>query len=296
MTGSKAQPTKPLVGAHFSIAGGVYNAPLKALELGATTLQIFTANQKQWKPKAISDEDADKWHEVVEGSGLEKIMSHDSYLINLGSGKPDIAEKSITLFGSEIQRCQKLNLSYLNFHPGAATGDEEKVCLDRICDRLNTFSSHFKDDSLTLLLETTAGQGTTVGYSFEQLGYIIKNTHKHVPIGVCIDTCHIFSAGYDIRDQKGWDETLKAFDEHIGLSYLKALHVNDSLKPLASRKDRHANLGEGEIGIECFKVMMRHPKMLHLPKYLETPNGDVKWKEEIAMLKQFQGETTCQKT
>ncbi len=286
---AKKTPSPSPVGAHFSIAGGVYNALTKAIEFGATTLQIFTSNQKQWNGKDISDADAEKWKEIVAGSDLKKIMSHDSYLINLGSGKPELMEKSRNLFTREVARCQKLSLSYLNFHPGAATGDDEQVCLDRICDSLISFAPLFKDDSLTLLLETTAGQGTTVGYSFEHLGYIIKKVNAHVPIGVCIDTCHIFSAGYDIRDQASWDATLDTFEQEVGLSYLKALHVNDSLKPFGARKDRHASLGEGEIGMECFKVMMQDPRLSHLPKYLETPNGDEMWKKEIALLNKFQG-------
>lgn len=289
MTDSKNKSI-PLVGAHFSIAGGVYNALLKAIDFGANTLQIFTANQKQWKPKAISDEDAEQWHALTKQHNLTQIMSHASYLINLGSGKEDVATKSQQLFQTEIERCQKLKISYLNFHPGAATGDPEQECLDRICERLNTYGPCFKDDSLTLVLETTAGQGTTVGYTFDQLGYIIKKTTAHIPIGVCIDTCHIFAAGYDIRDKKAWEATLKEFDQKVGLSYLKALHVNDSLKPFGSKKDRHASLGEGEIGIECFKAMMKHPQLQSLPKYLETPDGDQMWKKEIAMLKKFQGE------
>lgn len=288
MTESQS-PNSPLVGAHFSIAGGVYKALEKAIEFGATTLQIFTGNQKQWQSKDISDADAEKWHEILANSNLKKVMSHDSYLINLGSNKPELLEKSKTLFKREVGRCQKLGLTYLNFHPGAATGATEEACLDRICESLISFAPLFKDDSLTLLLETTAGQGSTVGYSFEHLGYIIKKVHTHVPIGVCIDTCHIFSAGYDIRDKSAWDETLQAFETHIGLKYLKALHVNDSMKPLDSRRDRHASLGEGEIGMECFKVMMQHPKLANLPKYLETPNGDTMWKKEIALLKKFQG-------
>lgn len=280
----------PLVGAHFSIAGGVYNALLKAIEFGATTLQIFTGNQKQWQSKSISDADAEKWHEILSKSDLKKIMSHDSYLINLGSGKHDLIDKSKTLFKKEIERCQKLGITYLNFHPGAATGDDEQVCLDRICDNLKSFAPLLQEDSLTLLLETTAGQGTTVGYSFEHLGYIIKKVCHQIPIGVCIDTCHIFAAGYDIKTKEGWDSTLKAFEQEIGLSYLKALHVNDSLHPVGSRKDRHASIGEGEIGLESFKIMMKHPQLCPLPKYLETPRGDEMWKQEIALLKKFQGE------
>lgn len=284
MTKSK----KNLVGAHFSAAGGVHNAISKAAEFGATTLQLFTSNQKQWSSKPIADSVVEKFLELTEETGMEKMMSHDSYLINLGSPKEELLEKSLAAFEKEIERCTQLRLSYMNFHPGAATGSEEQDCLDQIVKSLlNVEKLANMPHAPRLLLETTAGQGTTVGHRFEHLGYIVDQVKDKLPIGVCIDTCHIFSAGYDIRTKASWDKTLKEFDRAIGLKHLYGLHVNDSMKELGSRRDRHANLGKGEIGIECFKMMMQDSRLADIPKYLETPNGDTMWAEEIQMLKDF---------
>ncbi len=283
-----AKSKKILVGAHFSAAGGVHNAVSCAAKFGATTLQLFTSNQKQWSSRPIADSVVEKFLELAEETGMEKMISHDSYLINLGSPKEEMLEKSLAAFEKEIERCTQLKLSYMNFHPGAATGSEEQDCLDQIVKSLLSFEKLAnKPNAPRLLLETTAGQGTTVGHRFEHLGYIVDQVKTKLPIGVCIDTCHIFSAGYDIRTKASWDKTLKEFDKAIGLKHLYALHVNDSMKELGSRRDRHANLGKGEIGIECFKVMMQDKRLVDIPKYLETPNGDTMWAEEIQMLKDF---------
>lgn len=284
MTKSK----KNLVGAHFSAAGGVHNAVKEAIEYGANTLQLFTSNQKQWASKPIAYEVVEQFKELVQDGGIEKPMSHDSYLINLGSPKPENLEKSRHAFEKEIERCTQLELSFMNFHPGAATGSTVEECLDTIVESLLLMEKLCeKKGAPRLLLETTAGQGSSVGHEFEHLGYIIERVKKTIPIGVCIDTCHIFSAGYDIRNKSAWDATLKEFDKVIGLEHLYGLHVNDSMKEFDSRRDRHANLGEGSIGIEGFKAMMQHPKLRDLPKYLETPNGATRWKEEIQLLKDF---------
>ena len=285
---SKLPKEKLLVGAHTSAAGGVHKALLRGEEIGANTVQIFTSNQRQWKSKPIPDEEVRRWEEALEKTHLKKIMSHDSYLINLGAVDSEILKKSRNAFAEELERCHQLNIDYLNFHPGAATTASIEQCLERIVESLNHMENFAARGPTRLLLETTAGQGSNVGNDFAHLAYIIERVHKKVPIGVCIDTCHIFAAGYDIRTQKGWEETLEKFDTIIGLKHLYAFHMNDSLKPFASRKDRHAHLGEGEIGIDCFKVLMAHPKTRELPKYLETPQPE-KWPEEIAMLREFAG-------
>ncbi|MCI5052407.1 MAG: deoxyribonuclease IV [Simkaniaceae bacterium] len=277
---------KLLIGAHTSAAGGVHKAVLEGGELGATTIQLFTANQKQWNTKPIAEAEVERWFEAVEKTGLQKIMSHDSYLINLGSPKPDILEKSMKAFENELKRCHQLDLTYLNFHPGAATTASREECLDQIIASLKQFETLASEGNTRLLLETTAGQGTTVGNGFEELAYIIKGAKGHVPIGVCIDTCHIFCAGYDVRNYDAWDKTLNQFDKIIGLEHLYALHVNDSMKPFDSRRDRHASLGQGEIGIEGFKAMMQHPKLKEIPKYLETPKKEI-WSEEIQLLREM---------
>ncbi len=276
-----------LIGAHTSAQGGVHMALLQAKEIGATTCQLFTSNQKRWAGKPINEEELARWEEALLETGLKKIMCHDSYLINLGSPKPDGLEKSLKAFKEELQRCQQLKLSFLNFHPGAALDSSEEDCLNTIVESLLHLQSLADKGPTRLLLETTAGQGSCVGHQFEHLGYIIDRVHRKIPIGVCIDTCHIFAAGYDIRTKAAWDQTLHDFDKKVGLKHLYAFHVNDSMKPLGSRRDRHAPLGEGEIGIECFKVMMTHPLIREIPKYLETPDGPPLWIKEIAMLRKF---------
>lgn len=280
-------PEKLLIGAHTSAAGGVYNALLQGKEIGATTIQLFTTNQKQWKGREISDEMAQLWKKTKKETGLKKIMSHDSYLINLGSPNEENLEKSLQAFQSEIERCHKLEIDYLNFHPGAATTSTEEECLQQIVRSLKKFEKLCAKGNTRLLLETTAGQGSSVGHKFEHLAYILERVKGALPIGVCIDTCHIFVAGYDIRTKAGWEATLEEFEKIIGLKHLYAFHLNDSLKPFASRRDRHAHLGKGEIGLESFKFLMQHPVTRELPKYLETPEGPPVWKEEIALLRSF---------
>ena len=239
-----------LIGAHCSAAGGAYKALLHGQSIGATTIQLFTANQKQWKGKPISDEDVDLWFETLEKTAIESVMSHDSYLINMGSPDDLILEKSLAAFSDEIKRCHQLDITFLNFHPGAYTKGSPDLCLEQIVKSLLKMEKLLCKGNTRLLIETTAGQGTTMGAKFDEIGYIIDEVKDRVPIGVCIDTCHIFAAGYDIRDHEGWNTTLKAFDHDIGIEHLYALHVNDSMKALGSRKDRHASLGNGEIGIE----------------------------------------------
>lgn len=278
---------KLLIGAHTSAAGGVHNALLQAQEIGATTCQLFTSNQKRWQGKPIDEEELARWEDAFCQTGVQKVMSHDSYLINLGSPNEEGLHKSRIAFKEEFRRCQLLKLSFLNFHPGAALDGSEEHCLDTIVKSLELLETLAEQSETRLLIETTAGQGSSVGHRFEHLGYLIDKLHRKIPIGVCIDTCHIFAAGYDIRTKKAWDETLNEFDEKVGLKHLYAFHVNDSMKPLGSRRDRHASLGEGEIGIECFKVMMTDPRMREIPKYLETPEGPSRWVKEIALLRKF---------
>ena len=284
---TKKSSKELLIGAHTSSQGGAFNALLEGEEIGATTIQCFTANQKRWEGKEISDKDVELWEEALSKTGIQKVMSHDSYLINLGSPNKEGLVKSKKAFKKELERCHKLKISFLNFHPGAALDSSEQECLDTIVSSLSEMELLAEKGPTRLLIETTAGQGSTVGWNFEQIGYLTEKLNKIVPIGVCIDTCHIFAAGYDIRTKEGWDKTLKEFDKIIGLKYLYALHVNDSLKPLGSKRDRHAPLGKGEIGIDCFKAMMKHPDLREIPKYLETPDGPPLWKKEIQILREF---------
>lgn len=276
-----------LIGAHTSIAGGVQNALLEGQSIGATTIQLFTSNQRQWKGRPISEEGVELFKKVRSETTMQSIMSHASYLINLGSPNPEILVKSRQAFREEIERCLSLNVNFLNFHPGAACGDATESALDRIIESLLLMEDLFVDDDTRLLIEATAGQGSCLGFSFEQLSYILEKTKSRLPIGVCIDTCHIFAAGYDIRTPEAWMETLKKYDAIVGLSSLYAFHLNDSTTTLGSRKDRHANLGEGEIGIESFKFLMHSELTRSIPKYLETPGGCLRWDKEIWMLREF---------
>jgi deoxyribonuclease-4 len=273
-----------LLGAHTSASGGVHRALLEGKEIQASTIQLFTSNQKQWQGRALTPEIIDNWQGSLKETGLSHIMSHDSYLINLGGPRQEILEKSRKAFMEEIGRCLQLGVTYLNFHPGAALDGDEQECLDRIIESLLLTRPLLDNDKIRLLLETTAGQGSTVGHCFAHLAYIIDRVKNHIPVGVCIDTCHIFVAGYDIRTTEGWNNTLAEFDRTVGLPYLYAFHLNDSLKGLGSRVDRHQPLGEGQIGWECFRFLMTDPRTRCLPKYLETPGGKELWKTEIEKL------------
>lgn len=276
-----------LIGAHTSASGGAFNALIEGSEIGATTIQFFTSNQKQWNGRSISQKELEKFAQLRQETEIDLLMSHAGYLINLGSPDPTLLKKSRNAFKEEIERCQLLNVQYLNFHPGAYTTGSEEECMETIIESLLELEPLLNKGDTTLLLETTAGQGTCVGHRFEQLHALLQGVKHAIPIGVCIDTCHIFAAGYDITSDKAWKKTLADFDHTIGLRHLKAFHLNDSKQPLGSRKDRHANLGEGCIGLECFKFLMRDPRVQTLPKYLETPDGKVRWKEEIALLRRF---------
>ncbi len=280
---------KLLIGAHTSAAGGVQNAIYEGASIGATTVQLFTANQRQWNSKPLDDQTVLDFKRALAETGLSSIMSHDSYLINLGSPNPEMLEKSRKAFRQEIERCLKLDLTYMNFHPGAALDSSVEVCLNTIAESLlgvdDLIQAAPKDSKLTLLIETTAGQGSTVGKTFEEIGYLIGRVKGKIPVGVCIDTCHIFAAGYDIRTKEGLDRVLDEFDAKIGLSFLKAFHLNDSMKKCGSRVDRHSDLGKGEIGFECFSHIMKSERLRDLPKYLETPGGPSVWAQEILWLK-----------
>ncbi|MGR3912899.1 MAG: deoxyribonuclease IV [Candidatus Rhabdochlamydia sp.] len=280
-------PSQLLIGAHTSAQGGVHNALIEGHSIGATTIQLFTANQKTWKTKVFTSSEIALWEKALEETGMRQVMSHDSYLINLGSPRLEVLEKSKISFRAEIERCHALQIAFLNFHPGAALTSPVEECLETIVESLLEFAPLVNDGPTRLLIECTAGQGSTVGYSLEQLGFLISRLHQKLKIGICVDTCHIFAAGYDISTEEGWNKVLKEFDAKVGLEHLYALHVNDSLKPLGSRVDRHACLGEGFIGIECFKAMMKHPSLVHLPKYLETPEGPPMWEKEIQLLRDF---------
>jgi len=279
-----------LIGAHTSAAGGSFNALLAGQKIGATTVQLFTSNQKRWDGREISQEEVDLWEKALKETGLQKIMSHDSYLINLGSPNKEALHKSQMAFREEIKRCHKLKITFLNFHPGAALDSSVEECLDQIVKSLESVEDLVHQGPTRLLFESTAGQGSSVGHRFEHLGYLIERLHKKIPIGICLDTCHLFAAGYDISTSNAWEKTLEEFDRLVGLKHLFAFHLNDSVHPLGSRRDRHAHIGHGKIGMECFKTMMTHPHLREIPKYLETPEPEM-WEKEIHLLREFARET-----
>jgi deoxyribonuclease-4 len=285
---SNMKTKKNLVGAHTSIAGGVFNSIYHGSELGAETIQIFTANQRQWQGKPINDQDAEKFLKAKKETGITTVMSHTNYLINLGSFKKNVLYISQKAFKEEIERCHLLEIDYLVFHPGSAVDTSEEKCLDTIVASLLSFALLIERGKTRLLLETTAGQGSNIGYKFEHLAYIIKKVENKIPIGVCLDTCHIFAAGYDIRNTLAWEDTLSKFSKIIGIKHLYAFHLNDSKTDLGSRIDRHESIGKGKIGLDCFKYVMKEPKFKDMPKILETPDDSI-WKEEIKLLKKFAG-------
>jgi deoxyribonuclease-4 len=283
--------SKPLIGAHVSIAGGVPNAWQNLAAISADCIQIFTANQRQWQPKPISAEDLSAYQAARQKSPNVKVMCHNSYLVNLCSPDEAVQEKSLQAFKEEIQRCKALGVDLLNFHPGSHKEQSLEWGIETIARNLDSVRDLYRGSGLKLVLEATAGQGTNIGWQFEQLAAIIEQMDDTADVGVCIDTCHIFAAGYDIRDQKSWDETWKQFDEIIGFERLLGFHVNDSKFDLGTRKDRHEEIGKGHIGLEAFRLLVNDERFNGLPMILETPCGPPGYAEEIALLKSLIGKT-----
>ena len=272
------------VGAHVSASGGVFNAPDNAKNIGAKAFALFTKNQRQWKAKPLDEKTIGQFKERLDAAGIEPkhVLPHDSYLINLGHPEEEKRQKSLDAFIDEVQRCEQLGLDRLNFHPGSHLKKlSEEACLDRIAESMNKTLE--VTDGVTLVIENTAGQGTNLGYKFEHLAYLIDKSIDKSRVGVCIDTCHMFTAGYDIRTREAYDKTWKAFDEIIGYEYLKGMHINDSKPDLGSRVDRHHSLGEGKIGLDAFRFIMNDPHMDDIPLVLETIDDTI-WEEEIKLL------------
>ncbi len=274
-----------LLGAHVSIAGGIFQAPIRGSEIGCTAIQIFTKNQRQWKISPLTNEQIEQYKQVLANSPIKAVVAHDSYLINLCSPDKNNLHKSRESFILELKRTQALGIAGLVFHPGAHKDLGETKGLKLIAESLNIILKECLDVDTKLLLETTAGQGTALGYSFEQLGQIIQMVDEKNKVGVCIDTCHIFAAGYDIRTREGYEATFKKFDEIIGLDRLGAFHLNDSEKELGSRVDRHERIGKGKIGLEAFRLIMNEPRFENIPKILEIPGGDDCFKYDVALLR-----------
>ena len=275
------------IGAHVSAAGGVEKAPLNASAIGATAFALFTKNQRQWKAKPLAENAIRRFKKNCETAGYtpDRILPHDSYLINLGHPETEGLAKSRTAFIDEMRRCEQLGLKYLNFHPGSHLKKiSEADCLHRIAESINLALE--QTQGVTAVIENTAGQGTNLGHRFEHLAAIIDGVVDKTRVGVCLDTCHTYSAGYDLMTREGYSDTLACFDDIVGFGFLKGVHLNDDKKDMASRVDRHASLGEGTLGLDAFRMIMSDPRFDGIPMILETPD-DSRWAEEIRLLKEM---------
>ena len=273
------------IGAHVSAAGGVENAPANAHGIGATGFALFTKNQRQWVAAPLTAAQIDAFRKACDTYGYTpaQILPHDSYLINLGHPEREALEKSRAVFLDEMQRCEALGLDRLNFHPGSHLQKiSPERSLDLIAESINIALD--KTRGVTAVIENTAGQGSNLGFAFEHLAYLIERVEDKSRVGVCIDTCHAFAAGYDLRTAEACDKTFAELERVVGFGYLKGMHLNDAMKILGSHVDRHTPLGEGMIGMECFRYIMQDTRFDGIPLILETPD-EQRWPEEIALLK-----------
>lgn len=261
----------PLFGAHMSIAGGYEKALLAARKYRCDTVQLFTKNNNQWHARELSDDEVARFRQVLQETRLRAPMAHDGYLINLASPQETLYRKSVEAFVVEVQRAERLGLHYLVMHPGAHLESGEEAGLARVAQALDEVHRRCRGYRLQVLLETTAGQGTTLGYRFEHLAGILERVADPDRLGVCLDTCHVFAAGYPLAPASEYRRTFRHFDQVVGLKKLKAFHVNDSLRPLGSRVDRHAHIGQGQIGLEAFRLLVNDPRFRNKPMVLETP-------------------------
>ena len=272
------------VGAHVSAAGGVGNAPLNAAEIGGKAFALFTKNQRQWQAKALSAEEIEAFRKNCQGAGYgpAQILAHDSYLINLGHPEPEPLAKSRAAFLLEMRRCAELGIRFLNFHPGSHLRlSSEEEALARIAESIDITLA--ETEGVTAVIENTAGQGSNLGYSFEQLARIIELVRERDRVGVCLDTAHAFAAGYDLRKPETYDRTFTAFNKIVGFQYLRGVHLNDSKVDFGSRVDRHAPIGKGKLGLEPFRLLMNDARFDGIPLILETPESE-RWPEEIRLL------------
>lgn len=276
------------VGAHVSAAGGVFHAPSNAKSIKANAFALFLKNQRQWVARPYTEEEVKKFKSELKKSEIpaHAVLPHGSYLINLGNKNPEAKEKSYQALVDEMRRAHQLGLPYVNVHPGAHLNKMvPEDCMDLIADNINKAISEVP--GVTVVLESTAGQGSGIGHSFEELSFILKKVKNKKRIGFCLDTCHMFAAGYDISQKKGYQAMVKSFDDLISFKYLKGMHLNDSKVKLGSRVDRHMNLGDGEIGLYPFKEIMKDERFDGIPLILETTDPE-RWEKEIKMLRSFE--------
>jgi len=263
-----------LLGAHMSTSGGIATAFLRGSSVGCTTMQVFVKNNNQWRARPLTDDDIESYKTAAAKSRIAPVLAHAAYLINLCAVSSTILQKSRDAMVDELERCNAFGIKGLIFHPGAHLGKGEQEGIKAIAESLNTMHERTAECKSLTVLETTAGQGTAIGYRFEHLRSIIDMLDEPARIAVCLDTCHVFAAGYDIRDEKGWEKTIQEFDDIIGLKRLVAVHTNDSKKELGSRVDRHEHIGKGMIGLEGFTQLMNDPRFNNIPKILETPKDE----------------------
>lgn len=277
-------------GAHVSASGGVENAPRNASAIGATAFALFTKNQRQWRSAPLSATSIEAFGRELAAAAIDPrhVLPHDSYLINLGHPEEEGLERSREAFLDEMQRCEQLGLDRLNFHPGSHLKKiSVEECLDRVAESINIALRATK--GVTAVIENTAGQGSNVGFAFWQLRRIIDGVEDRSRVGVCLDTCHSFAAGYDLSSELACERTFEEFNREVGFEYLRGVHLNDALRPLGSRIDRHTPLGEGQIGWDCFRFIARDSRFDDLPLILETPD-ESRWAEEIKILNKFANE------
>jgi len=275
-----------VLGAHVSIAGGISNAPLNAVDATCDTIQIFTKNQMQWKIPPLDEEEVLLFRKRMLEHKIKPGTIHSSYLVNIASNNVKIRKDSILDIACELERADSLGMPYVVFHPGAHKGEGEEIGLKRIVKGIEEIFELSKSKHSLLLLETTAGEGTTLGYRFEQLAEILENVNSD-RVGVCLDTCHIFAAGYDIRSDEAYNKTMFEFDNIVGLKYLKAVHLNDSKRELGSRMDRHEEIGKGFIGLKGFAFLINDQRLRNIPGILETPGWTQGYIENLAVLRRL---------
>lgn len=271
---TKRQQSVPLVGAHMSIAGGLHTAVERALRAGCTALQMFVKNNNQWQGKPLTDEDVSTYRSAISEARIGPVVVHDSYLINLCAVDPSILARSRSALQDELERCERLGIPLLNLHPGSHMDRGEQAGIERIAESLNIVHQKTKGFAVRSVLETTAGQGSAIGHRFEHLRAIIDLVDAKERMAVCVDTCHIFAAGYDIVSEEGYHRTFAEFDDIIGLDRLVAFHVNDSKRELGSHVDRHEHIGKGKMGDQAFRWLMNDPRFASVPKILETPKSE----------------------
>ncbi len=263
-----------LFGAHESIAGGIFNAVERGKKATCDTIQMFNKSNNQWRARKLDPREIDKFFEAIETTGVTVALSHTSYLINIASPDDPLGEKSRLSLLEEMERCNLLKIPNLVMHPGSHVGSGEETGMARIVENINRMFDELDDNQVTLLLESTAGQGSNLGYRFEQLAQMIDGIEDKDHMGVCLDTCHIFAAGYPLTDPREYRKTIKTLDDTVGLNRLKAIHMNDSKKEFGSRKDRHEHIGKGFIGLEGFRNIVNDQRLKNVPMILETPKGD----------------------